>query len=262
MKRIVILFMSAVLLLSFAACGQEEFLSSDELSSAIQAKGTQESVSESTPENGAEKMAAVGGEIASEEEESQPEMVSISLPPMVRVRWRAGDYSAMLQLPESGLEAFWEHADDLLTEIDRLEGSVPEDGGFDYLVSSPYYSGQEALLDDLFRFSDELPQHFYWIDEDTVRAAWEIGTYLSVTCQDRVAHFDWNGKNDENLEYFDLFLTMSPEAELPDYEGNARYRYTSDGEWEAIPEHPGFDLLQVTSEPIVPEKKLIDYLMG
>ena len=262
MKRIVLLLLSAVLLVSFAACRQEEFPSSEEFLSSEELLPSGDSPSsagiapESTLNNTAEKMAAMGEESVSGEEDFQPE-----LPPMVRVRWQAGGFSAMLQLPQSKLEAFWDHAEDLLTEVEGSTGS-PEDGGFDYLVSSPYYSGQEALLDDLLRFSGDLPQRFYWINEDTVRAAWEIGTYLSVTCQDRVAHFDWNGKNDENLEYFDLFLTMSSEAELPDYEGNARYRFTPNGEWEVLDEHPGFEVLHVASEPVVKEKKLIDYLMG
>lgn len=247
MKRIASLLICAVLLFSFAACGQENLLSSP----AFQP--------ESTAGNDTERLAARG---ESDETETQSDAQSVQeLPPMVRVRWQAGEFSAMLQLPESGLTAFWEHAENLLVEVDRGEDASDADPFYDPLVSSPYYSGQEALLEDLLRFSGELPQTFYWINEDTVRAAWEIGTYLSVTCQDRAAHFDWQGRNDEDLEYYDLFLAMSPEAELPDYEGNYRYRFTPEGEWVPVEEHPGFELLQVASEPVVKEKKLIEQLM-
>lgn len=247
MKRIAILFLSAVLLLSFAACGQENLLSSP----AFQP--------ESTAGNDMERLAARG---ESDETETQSDAPSVQeLPPMVRIRWQAGEFSAMLQLPESALDAFWDHAEDLLTEVDGQTGSA-EDGGFDYLSSSPYYSGQEALLEDLLRFSGELPQRFYWINEDTVRAAWEIGVYLSVTCQDRVAHFDFSRTGEDGLqEPFDLFLAMIPEAELPDFDGNYWYRYIPEGEWQSVEEHPGFELLQVASEPVIKEKKLIDQLM-
>ena len=256
MKRIVLLLLSAVLLLLLSACGDDDFSLTEGLSPAFQPESAQESVSEGTP-----SVPAIDVEDVPSQVEFQLEDEPLLLPPMVRVRWQAGEFSAMLQLPESGLTAFWEHADDLLVEVDRREDASDADPFYDPLVSSPYYSGQEALLEDLLRFSGELPQTFYWINEDTVRAAWEIGTYLSVTCQDRAAHFDWQGRNDEDLEYYDLFLAMSPEAELPDYEGNYRYRFTPEGERVPVEEHPGFELLLVASEPVVKEKKLIEQLM-
>ena len=264
MKRIACLLFSAVLLVFLCACGEDDFSLTEGLSPAFQPESAQESVSERISESASEStpsVPAIDVENVPSQVESQLEDKPLLLPPMVRVRWQQGDYSAMIQLPLSGLEAFWEHADDLLVEVDRREDASDADPFYDPLVSSPYYSGQEALLEDLFRFSDELPQRFYWISEDTVRAAWEIGTYLSVTCQDRVAHFDWNGKNGENLEFFDLFLAMSPEAELPDHEGGVRLRYTLLGEWEEVPEHSGFEMRQVTGELLPVDKTLLEQLL-
>ena len=260
MKRIIYLLIGAVLVLSLAGCGENNLSLTENLAPAFQPESAQESASESVLESTPSVPAGEAENVPSQAE-SWPEDEPVPLPPMVRIRWQQGEFPAMIQLPLNGLDSFWEHADHLLTEVEAPAEPDPEDGGFDYLVSSPYYSGQEALLEDLFRFSDELPQRFYWIDEDAVRAAWEIGTYLSVTCQDRVVHFDWNGHSDEDLEFFDLFLAMSPEAKLPDLEGGVRLRYTLLGEWEEVPGHPGFEMVQVAGELLPPDKTLLEQLL-
>lgn len=127
--------------------------------------------------------------------------------------------------------------------------SSEEDWVYDPLVSSPYYSGQAGLLEDIQRDSPRLPQRFYWINEETVRSAWGIGEYLSATCQERVAHFDFSRQGEDGAwEEFDLFLSMTPEAEMPEFDGYLRYSYTPIGEWESADGHPGFELMAVETE--------------
>lgn len=127
--------------------------------------------------------------------------------------------------------------------------SSEEDWVYDPLVSSPYYSGQAGLLEDIQRNSPQLPERFYWINEETVRSAWGIDEYLSATCQERVAHFDFYRRGETGAwEEFDLFLAMAPEAELPEFEGYGRYQYAPAGEWEPVDGRPGFESRKVETQ--------------
>ena len=249
MKKIVVLLFSVLLLVTVAACGQEAVLSSTGLASAPESEI--ESAPESNPEDtshkpGAEKMSAMGGDAS----QAMPEMPTGPIPEMVRVRWHVGEFSAMMQLPKSQLDVFWEHVDALFIEVDGPTENPPEEKRvIDPMVSSPYVSGQAALLEDIMTIGFDVPQKFYWVNEETVRAVWEGVEYLSAVCQDRVAHFDFESQNEDGVwEEFDLFVTMRPEAELPNYFGYGRYNYVPDGEWEAVSEYPGFEILQIKSD--------------
>ena len=262
MKKIVSLLFSVLLLVTVAACGQEAVLSSTGLASA--SESGIESAPESNPEDtshkpGAEKMSAMGGDAS----QAMPEMPTGPIPEMVRVRWHVGEFSAMMQLPKSGLDTFWEHVDDLFIEVDEPTENPPEEKRIiDPMVSSPYVSGQAALLEDIMTIGFDVPQKFYWVNEETVRALWEDVEYLSATCQDRVAHFDFESQNEDGMwGEFDLFVAMSPEAQPPEEWGYLRYRHTPDGEWEASLDHPGFELLQMTTELVISTQgKYHDYL--
>lgn len=77
----------------------------------------------------------------------------------------------------------------------RVDSSSEEDGrsaswAYDPVVSSPYYSGQEAMLEDFQRFGQNLPAEIFWIDEAAVREAFGVDGYLSATCRDGLLHFD------------------------------------------------------------------------
>ena len=249
MKKFASLLLSVLLLVTVAACGQEAVLSSTGLASAPES-GT-ESAPESSPEDtshkpGAEQMAAMGGDAS----QAMPEMPTVPIPEMVRVRWQVGEYTAMMQLPKSELDTFWEHVDDLLVEMEGPTENPPEEKRvIDPMVSSPYVSGQAALLEDIMTMGFDVPQKFYWVNEETVRAVWEDVECLSAVCQDRVAHFDFESQNEDGMwGEFDLFVAMSPEAQPPEEWGYLRYRHTPDGEWEASLDHPGFELLQIKSD--------------
>lgn len=121
---------------------------------------------------------------------------------------------------------------------------VAGDGGdLDLLASSPYYSGQEALLRDLCHMSTRKPpESFYWLNEEAVRETWGIEGYISACCQDFVTGFDFDrpGK-EERQERFFVYIAMFPGVEIPEADGDGAIRYTPVEDWTAVENHPGFE---------------------
>lgn len=76
---------------------------------------------------------------------------------------------------------------------------------YDPVVSSPCYSGQEAMLEDFHRFGQNLPEEIFWIDEEAVREAFGADGYLSAMCQDGLLHFDTYYKDMDSADLADRY---------------------------------------------------------
>ena len=123
-----------------------------------------------------------------------------------------------------------------------------EDGGeMDLLRSSPYYSGQEALLQDICHISTRKPpEHFPWLNEETVRETWGIDGYISAGCLDFVARFDFDrGEEGALREQFYVLIAMFPGVQISLPEGNSNLEYTVLEGWTPAEGHPGFETQRV-----------------
>ncbi|WP_322181275.1 hypothetical protein [Neglectibacter caecimuris] len=139
----------------------------------------------------------------------------------------------------------------------RPEAVAGDGGELDLLSSSPYYSGQEALLRDICHVSTRKPpESFYWLNEEAVRAAWGIDGYISACCQDFVAGFDFDrpGENGQQERFF-VFIAMFPEVEIPETDRDGRVCYTPAEEWAAVEGRPGFEARKVEAALLPPSQK-------
>jgi len=129
--------------------------------------------------------------------------------------------------------------------------AVTGDGGdLDLLSSSPYYSGQEALLEEICHISTRRPpESFYWLDEDTARAAWGIDGYVSACCKDFVACFDFQRPTENQIpECFYVFVALFPGVDLPQFDASGIYQFTPTEDWSPAEGHSGFETMEVKAE--------------
>lgn len=135
----------------------------------------------------------------------------------------------------------------------RPEAVAGDGGDYDLLASSPYYSGQEALLQDICNTSTRRPpEQFLWLNEDTVRSVWGIEGYVSAGCRDFVAYFDFDRPGEEGRqEWFHVFIALFPGVEIPEFDHDGPYEFTPAGDWTPVEDRPGFEMrkLSVTYLP-------------
>lgn len=131
----------------------------------------------------------------------------------------------------------------------RPEAVAGDGGDLDLLESSPYYSGQEALLQEICHVSTRKPpESFLWLNEDAVRETWGIEGHISAGCQDFVAYFDFDRMGaEEPREYFYAFIALFPgvDTPVPERSGNQEYMVIDD--WTAAEGHPGFETRKVAA---------------
>lgn len=169
----------------------------------------------------------------------------------------AGSEAPSLPVPESS-QSSASHEVESDPEPTPLPEAVAEDGGdFDLLESSPYYSGQEALLQGICHASTRKPpESFLWLNEDVVREIWGIEGYVSAGCRDFVASFDFDREGEgERREHFYVSIAMFPGVDIPapEHDGNLEYRAIED--WTQPEEHPGFEVRKVRKVYVLPAQQ-------
>lgn len=139
----------------------------------------------------------------------------------------------------------------------RPEAVAGDGGTLDLLESSPYYSGQEALLQEICHISTRKPpESFLWLNEDAVREAWGIEGYISAGCRDFVAGFDFDRESEGGRrESFYVSIAMFPGVEIPAPEHNGNSEYQVIEEWTEPEEYPGFEMQKVRSAYVLPAQQ-------
>ncbi len=131
----------------------------------------------------------------------------------------------------------------------RPEAVAGDGGDLDLLASSPYYSGQEALLQEICYISTRKPpEQFLWLNEETVRDTWGIEGYVSAGCRDFVACFDFDRPGDGGRqEWFHVFIALFPGVEIPEFDHDGPYyEFTPAGDWAPVEGRPGFEMRKLS----------------
>lgn len=135
----------------------------------------------------------------------------------------------------------------------RPEAVAGDGGDFDLLASSPYCSGQEALLQGICWLSTRKPpERFLWLNEEKVREAWGIEGYVSAGCRDFVAFFDFDRSDEEGQrEWFRVYIALFPGVEIPEFDHDGSREFTPVEDWAPVEDRPGFETrkLSVTYLP-------------
>lgn len=168
-----------------------------------------------------------------------------------------GSEAPSLPVPESSQSSASHEVESDPEPTPRPEAVAGDGGDFDLLGSSPYYSGQEALLQDICHASTRKPpESFLWLNEDVVREIWGIEGYVSAGCRDFVADFDFDREGEgERREHFYVSIAMFPGVDIPapQCDGNLEYRAIED--WTRPEEHPGFEVRKVRKVYVLPAQQ-------
>ncbi len=140
--------------------------------------------------------------------------------------------------------------------------AVAGDGGdLDLLALSPYYSGQEGLLEDICHASTRKPpESFYWLNEDTARAAWGIDDYVSACCSDFVACFSFQRPTESQMqEWFFVFVALFPGVDVPGFDTFGTSHFTPAEDWTPVENHSGFETRKVETLCVPYTESYMDY---
>ncbi len=143
----------------------------------------------------------------------------------------------------------------------RPEAVAGDGGDMDLLASSPYYSGQEGLLEDICHVSTrQPPESFYWLNEDTARAAWGIDGHVSACCFNFVACFDFQRPAENQMqECFFVFVALFPGVDVPKYDSFGMYHFTPAEDWVPVENHSGFETRRVETLYVPYTESYMDY---
>lgn len=146
----------------------------------------------------------------------------------------------------------------------RPEAVAGDGGDMDLLSSSPYYSGQEALLEDICHASTrQPPESFYWLNEDTARAAWGIDGYVSACCKDFVACFDFQRSVENQMpECFYVFAALFPGVDIPEFDTFGMYQFTPAEDWTPAEGHSGFETRRLETLCVPYTEPYMDYMLA